>query len=335
MTDNTAPPIVATEGSVAATPVTHTFTINAAPAVPSAPDVPAAVVAPAEVPAPVAASSLPVPVEEAVEAVLEKESVDSTPATPAPEKPLAKRVAPASILTVDIGGTKVKILATGQTEPRKAPSGKSFTPARLVETVRSLAHDWTYEAISIGYPSLVGPHGPRSEPGNLGPGWVGFDFATAFGKPVKMVNDAAMQALGSYEGGRMLFLGLGTGLGSALITGHVVVPLELGRLAYDGERTLGEVLGRRGLERLGKDEWRLAVNRAVASLMSAFVADYVVIGGGNAKRVKNLPPGSRLGNNLTAFRGGFRVWSVDDIWVLAASGGETPHPTAQEALRVL
>src|SRR5205085_3352824 len=128
----------------------------------------------------------------------------------------------------------------------KDRSGKDFTPARLVDTVRALAHDWEYEAISIGYPGLVGPHGPRSEPGNLGPGWVGFDFATAFGKPVKMVNDAAMQALGSYEGGRMLFLGLGTGLGSALITGHVIVPLELGGLLSDGERTLGEVLGRGG-----------------------------------------------------------------------------------------
>jgi hypothetical protein len=248
------------------------------------------------------------------------------PATPAP---------PASILTVDIGGTKVKILATGQTKPRKAPSGKDFTPARLVETVRALAHDWEYEAVSIGYPGMVGPHGPRAEPGNLGPGWVGFDFAAAFGKPVKMVNDAAMQALGSYEGGRMLFLGLGTGLGSALITGHVVVPLELGRLLYDGERTLGEALGRRGLERLGKSEWRGAVNRTVTALMRAFVTDYVVVGGGNAKNVKDLPPGARRGHNLTAFRGGFRLWSVEDVWVLAASGGESPQPTAQEALRLL
>jgi polyphosphate glucokinase len=150
-----------------------------------------------------------------------------------------------------------------------------------------------------------------------------------------MVNDAAMQALGSYEGGRMLFLGLGTGLGSTLITGHVIVPLELGRLLYDAERTMGEVLGRRGFERLGKGEWREAVRRAVTSLMHAFVADYVVIGGGNAKNVKELPPGARLGHNLTAFRGGFRLWSVEDVWVLAASGGESPQPTAKEALRML
>ena len=160
--------------------------------------------------------------------------------TPAPPPPVAealpdaepevKKSGPTAILVVDVGGTKVKILASGQTEPRKAPTGKEFTPARLVETVRTLAEGWEYEAISIGYPGLVGTQGPRSEPGNLGPGWVGFDFAAAFGMPVKVVNDAAMQALGSYEGGRMLFLGLGTGLGSALIVGNLVVPLELGRL---------------------------------------------------------------------------------------------------------
>jgi hypothetical protein len=244
-------------------------------------------------------------------------------------------VAPASILAIDIGGTKVKLLATGQTEPRKAPTGKSFTPAKLVETARALAHDWDYEAVSIGCPGLVGPLGPRSEPGNLGPGWVGFDFATAFGKPVKMVNDATMQALGSYEGGRMLFLGLGTGLGSTLISGHVVIPLELGRLFYDDKRTLGEVLGRRGLARLGKGQWRRAVHKAVSALMGAFIVDYIVLGGGNAKNLKELPPGCRRGHNLTAFRGGFRLWSVEDVWVLAASGGDSPQPTAQEALRLL
>jgi len=245
------------------------------------------------------------------------------------------RLAPATILVVDIGGTNVKILATGQTEPRKAPTGREFTPAKLVETVRDLASGWEYEAITIGCPALVGPQGPRSEPGNLGPGWVGFDFAAAFGKPVKMVNDAAMQALGSYEGGRMLFLGLGTGLGSALIAGHVIIPLELGRLIYDEKRTLGEVLGRAGLEKLGKGPWRRAVSRAITSLMGGFVADYVVVGGGNAKRLKELPPGVRRGHNLTAFRGGFRLWSVEDAWVMAASGGESPQPTAREALRLL
>lgn len=250
-------------------------------------------------------------------------------------RPEQRQANPASILTVDIGGTKVKILATGQTEARKASSGKSFTPARLVETVRELASDWSYDAISIGYPGQVGLHGPRSEPGNLGPGWVGFDFARAFDKPVKMVNDAAMQAMGSYEGGRMLFLGLGTGLGSALITGHVVVPLELGQLPYDCDRTFGEVLGRKGLERVGKKEWRGAVHRAVTSFMGAFIADYVVIGGGNAKNIKDLPPGSRLGHNQTAFRGGFRLWNVEDVWILAASGEEAPRPSKPEELRMV
>jgi polyphosphate glucokinase len=257
-------------------------------------------------------------------------AAEPPPAAPAPEKS-----PPASILVIDIGGTKVKILATGQTEPRKAPSGKSFTPARMVETIQELAEGWDYEAISIGYPGLVGTQGPRSEPGNLGPGWVGFDFAAAFGHPVKMVNDAAMQALGSYEGGRMLFLGLGTGLGSALIAGNVIVPLELGRLMYDSDRTLGEVLGRRGLERLGKGDWRRAVNKAASALMGAFVADYVVIGGGNSKNVRELPPGTRRGHNLTAFRGGNRLWGLEDVWVLAAYGGEPSHPTPKEALKML
>ena len=165
-------------------------------------------------------------------------------------------------------------------------------------------------------------HGPRSEAGNLGSGWVGFDFAAAFGKPVKMINDAAMQALGSYEGGRMLFLGLGTGLGSTFITGHMIIPLELGRMIYDAKRTLGDVLGRQGQRRLGKSNWRKAVTRVVTALMHAFLADYVVVGGGNAKNVEELPPGVRRGHNLTAFRGGARLWSVEDVWVLAAPGEE-------------
>jgi polyphosphate glucokinase len=249
---------------------------------------------------------------------------------PAPKKP-----APANILVVDIGGTKVKILASGQTEPRKAPSGKGFTPAKLVETVRELARGWEYEAISIGYPGMVGDHGPRSEPGNLAPGWVGFDFAAAFGLPVKMVNDAAMQALGSYEGGRMLFLGLGTGLGSAMIAGNVILPLELGRLPFDGDRTMGEALGRKGMEKAGKGAWREAVTKAITSLMGAFVADYLVVGGGNAKHFKELPPGARRGHNLTAFRGGIRLWGMEDVWALVAYGGEHAQPTAKEALRML
>jgi polyphosphate glucokinase len=225
------------------------------------------------------------------------------------------------IMVIDIGGTKVKALASGQTEPRKAPSGRGFTPTRLVEEVRALTRDWEYEAISIGYPGLVGDHGPRSEPGNLGAGWVGFNFAAAFERPVRVVNDAAMQALGSYDGGRMLFLGLGTGLGSALIAEKVIVPLELGRIAYRAGEPLGNVVGRRGLKRLGKAPWRRIVREVVTTFQAAFEADYVVLGGGNAKRVGPLPHGVRLGHNLTAFRGGFRLWGVEDVPTLLADGG--------------
>lgn len=220
---------------------------------------------------------------------------------------------PTKILVIDIGGTKVKVLATGQTEPTKMPSGKRFTPARMVEAVKKLAETWEYDAVTIGYPGLVGTHGPHSEPGNLGSGWVGFDFAAAFDKPVRILNDAAMQALGSYEGGRMLFLGLGTGLGSALIAENVIVPLELGQLLYETGETLGQVLGRKGAIRLGKEMWREAVRKTVTLLLGAFSADYIVLGGGNARKLKDLPVGARMGNNLTAFRGGFRVWDLENV----------------------
>ena len=272
--------------------------------------------------------------------------VSAVPATSAVAEPIAQqsppepsppgeKKSPSSILVIDVGGTKIKILAAGQTEPRKAPSGKGFTPAKLVDSVNELAHDWNYDAISLGYPGLTGAQGPRSEPGNLGPGWVGFDYAAAFGKPVKLINDASMQALGSYEGGRMLFLGLGTGLGSTLIAGNVIVPLELGQLAFDKNRTLNDVLSRRGLERLGKNEWRDGVSRAITALMRAFLADYVVLGGGNAKNVKQLPPGVRRGHNLTAFRGGVRLWNLDDVFVLAAAGEQSVAPAGMVEMRVL
>lgn len=225
-----------------------------------------------------------------------------------------------AVLAVDIGGTKFKVLASGQTEARKAPSGKRMTPARMVEVVKELTKDWEYEVVSIGYPGLVGDHGPQSEPGNLGPGWVGFDYAAAFGKPVRIINDAAMQALGSYDGGRMLFLGLGTGLGSTFISKNVIVPLELGRLQFEEGRTFGEELGRAGMARLGKKVWREAVEAAVHILTTTFLVDYVVLGGGNAKEFKEPPPGARLGHNLTAFRGGFRLWHIEDMQTLHADG---------------
>jgi polyphosphate glucokinase len=236
---------------------------------------------------------------------------------------------PATILAVDVGGSGLKVLATGQSEPRRRASGPSMTPQEMVAAVRELAADWNYEAVSVGYPGQVGDHGPRSEPGNLGPGWVGFDFHAAFGRPVRMINDAAMQALGSYDGGRMLFLGLGTGLGSTLIAENVIVPLELGQLRYRRGRLLGEVLGRPGLKRLGEKKWRKAVAEAVPALMAALLADYVVLGGGNAKRLREPPPGSRLSNNLTAFRGGFRLWHVEDVRTLAGEE-RPPVPPAAE-----
>jgi hypothetical protein len=219
----------------------------------------------------------------------------------------------AQVLTVDIGGSSVKVLANGQTEPRKHRSGKKLTPAKMVEIVQELAEGWDYNAISIGYPGLVGNQGPSSEPGNLGPGWVGFDFSSAFGLPVRIMNDAAMQALGSYEGGRMLFLGLGAGVGSALITEEVILTLELGQLPYKRWETLEAALGRQGLKQLGKVAWRRVVTDVAPALMKAFLADSVVIGGGHAKKLKELPPGVRQSHNLTAFRGGFRMWDTGTI----------------------
>lgn len=211
------------------------------------------------------------------------------------------------VLAVDIGGTNVKILATGQTESRKFPSGRNLTPRRMVATVKKLAADWEYDVVSIGYPGKVVGDRATTDPRNLAPGWVGFDFAKAFGCPVKVINDAAMQALGSYQGGTMLFLGLGTGLGSALMVRGHIVPMELGALSF-GKRTIEDYMGRRGLERLGKKQWRKVVERLVERFVSALLLDEAVIGGGNAKKLKEAPPGCRLGSNANAFVGGFRMW---------------------------
>lgn len=219
---------------------------------------------------------------------------------------------PPKVLVIDVGGTNVKVLATGKRAPRKVSSGPTMTARNMVEAVRQLAADWPYDVVALGYPGSVRAGRPAAEPKNLSDGWAGFDFEKAFGCPVKVINDAAMQALGSYEGGRMLFLGLGTGLGSALITDDVLVPMELAHLRYRRGRTYEDYVGLRGLKRYGKKKWRRYVIDVVASLRAALQADYVVLGGGNAKKLKRLPEGVRLGDNDHAFTGGFRVW--EEAW---------------------
>jgi polyphosphate glucokinase len=212
-----------------------------------------------------------------------------------------------NVLVVDVGGTHVKILATGQDEPRRFPSGPSLTAEQMVAAVKDLAGEWTYDVVSIGYPGPVLQGRPVAEPRHLGPGWVGFDYQAAFGRPVKLVNDAAMQALGSYQGGKMLFLGLGTGLGSTVVVDGIVEPMELGHLPYR-KSTFEDYVGIRGLEQRGKKKWRLYVADVVALLTAALEPDDVVLGGGNIKKLKQLPPGCRAGDNANAFRGGFRLW---------------------------
>ena len=216
-------------------------------------------------------------------------------------------------LVVDVGGTHVKMLATGQSEPRKFISGPAMTAEKMVKLVRAATRDWQYERISLGYPGPIANGHPLREPHNLGGGWMNFNFAKAFGRPVKVINDAAMQALGSYQGGSMLFLGLGTGLGSAMIVDGVLEPMELAHLLYKKGKTYEDYLGLRGIERLGKNKWRKHVARVVKKLKSALEADYVVLGGGNSKKLQRIPPGARLGSNGNAFRGGFRLWEKDHL----------------------
>jgi polyphosphate glucokinase len=212
------------------------------------------------------------------------------------------------IMVVDIGGTHVKLLATGRRTPVRLPSGPELTPNEMVKAVKAATSGWQFEAVSIGVPAPVIHGRAVSEPHNLGPGWLGFNFHKAFGKPVKVVNDAAMQALGGYQGGRMLFLGLGTGLGSALIVDGIVEPMELGHLPYKKGRTYEDYVGERGLKKMGKKKWRKTVFDVVERLRAAFEADDVVIGGGNAKLIEKWPSGIRPGSNTLAFRGGYRLW---------------------------
>jgi polyphosphate glucokinase len=220
----------------------------------------------------------------------------------------AKAAKSPRILVIDVGGTHIKLLLSGQKEPLKISSGPSMTPRKMVRLVKNAAQDWKYDCVSLGYPGpIINGHALR-EPHNLGRGWVGFDFRKAFGRPVKVINDAAMQALGSYKGGRMLFLGLGTGLGSAMIVDGYLQPMELAHLAYKNGKTYEDYLGLRGLERAGKKKWRQRVSKIAQKLRTALEADDVVLGGGNCKKLKKVPPGMRLGSNENAFLGGLRMW---------------------------
>jgi polyphosphate glucokinase len=221
---------------------------------------------------------------------------------------------PRRILTIDVGGTHVKLLMTGQKDKDsvKIPSGPSMTAAKMVRVVRNATRSWKYDAIAMGYPGPVINNHPLREPHNLGGGWMGFDFRRAFGHPIKIINDASMQALGSYKGGRMLFLGLGTGLGSAMVIDGVLEPMELAHLLYKHGKTYEDYIGLRGFEKLGKKKWRRHVFKITEKLKTALEADYVVLGGGNAAKLKKLPPGARRGDNDNAFVGGFRLWSQAD-----------------------
>jgi polyphosphate glucokinase len=219
------------------------------------------------------------------------------------------------VLVIDIGGTHVKIMATGHGKERKADSGPAMSAQGMVDIVLHLAGHWKFKAVSMGYPGPVVHGKPFLEPKHLAAGWVGFDFERAFSRPVKIVNDALMQAVGSYEGGRMLFLGLGTGLGSAMVVENVAQPMELAHLPYKDGRSFEEYLGEAALETMGQDAWRKEVAAVVARLQAALEPDYVVLGGGNVRLIDQLPPGCRRGDNKNAFAGGFRLWGDDAVKV--------------------
>lgn len=214
------------------------------------------------------------------------------------------------VLAIDVGGTHVKVLLSGEDTPRKFESGPKMTASEMVKGVKNITKDWKYDAVAVGYPGPVMRNRPILEPHNLGKGWVGFHYEQAFGRPTKILNDAAMQALGSYKKGRMLFLGLGTGLGTAVVDDGIVEPMELGHLPYK-KRTYEDYVGLRGLKKHGKKKWRKDVADVVERLSAAIEPDEVVLGGGNVKKLKELPPRCRLGNNFNAFLGAFRLWNVE------------------------
>ncbi len=231
-----------------------------------------------------------------------------------------------NVLAIDVGGTHVKIRVASDPEKREFPSGPSMTPQQMVQGVLKLAEGWSFDRVSIGIPAPVVKNRPIREPANLGTGWVDFDYDKDLARPVKLLNDAAMQAVGSYRTGRMLFLGLGTGLGSCFVAGRVILPMELAHLPYRKGRTFEDYVGRRGLERLGKKAWRRHVVCVVETLQAALLPDEVVIGGGNADRLKTPPAGCRLGDNANAFIGGFRLWDRD--WEHAIPVYEDASPPA-------
>ncbi|HEY7890565.1 MAG TPA: ROK family protein [Steroidobacteraceae bacterium] len=243
------------------------------------------------------------------------------PATPQPPDP-------AHVLVIDVGGSHIKFRMGGRGAIRRFVSGPDMTAADMAREVRKRARDLPYEAVSIGYPGLVLRGRIAAEPFNLGPGWVGYDFEKTLGQPVRVINDATMQALGSYEGGRMLFLGLGTGLGATLILDGTVEPMEIGHMPYKRGRTFEDYAGERGRERLGNKKWRKAVAEVVVRLKEVLEVDYVVLGGGNAARLKELPPGARRGDNLNAFKGGLYLWRGDDPLAIGISRRQRGAPRA-------
>ena len=223
------------------------------------------------------------------------------------------------VLTIDVGGSHVKVRVSNRRDMRQFVSGPDLTAPQMVAGVHELTGDWNYTAVSIGYPGIV-IHGKIvTEPHNLGRGWVGFNFREAFGRPTRVVNDAAMQAIGSYEGGRMLYLGLGTGLGSAMIVDGVVEAMELAHMIYQKGKTYEDYVGDHGRRRSGPRKWRRAVEDIVEKLRMTLEADYVVLGGGNARKLKKMPKGARLGNNDFAFIGGFRMWRAGGIFPRSAA----------------
>jgi polyphosphate glucokinase len=228
-----------------------------------------------------------------------------------PQNSKSAKTAGAKTLVIDVGGTHVKMLATGMKEPIKFESGPKMTADKMVEQVKAAIAGIPFSRIALGYPGPIINGHPLREPHNLGGGWKAINFSKAFGCPVKVINDASMQALGSYEGGSMLFLGLGTGLGSAMIVDGLLQSMELAHLEYKDGKTYEDYLGLRGLERLGKKKWRKYVAKIVEQLKAGLEADYVVIGGGNCKKLKTIPPGARPGKNENAFVGGFRLWESD------------------------